>query len=95
MYRMMFETLVDPNDIADFIRYRFLVEHAKVAIEYSSYVVETRTVSLHHSSGLDIDDDMKWSKTGSTYQSLRILPPSKSETWTRASCLTMTTMKTP
>ena len=59
MYRMMFETLVDPSDIAEFIRCRFSIEHAKVAIEYFSYVVKTRTVSLHHSSGLDLDNDMR------------------------------------
>ena len=30
-----------------------------MAIEHSSYKVATRTVSLHHSSGIDLDDDMK------------------------------------
>ena len=59
MYRLMFETLVDPGDIVDFLNCRFLSEHAKIAIEFSSYEISTRTVELHHSSGLDIDDDMK------------------------------------
>ena len=60
MYRMMFEVLVDPRDIADFIKCRFSIEHAKVAVEYSSYVVQTRTVTLYTSSGLsNVDDDMR------------------------------------
>ena len=29
-----------------------------MAVKYSSYVVATRTVSLHHSSGIDLDNDM-------------------------------------
>jgi hypothetical protein len=60
MYRMMFEVLVDPLDIADVIKCGFSLEHAKVAMEYSSYVVDTRTVNLHTSSGLsNADDDMR------------------------------------
>ena len=51
--------MVDPSYIAEFVRCRFFIEHAKVAIEYSSYIVATRTVSLHHSSGIDLDNNMK------------------------------------
>ena len=55
----MFEVLVDPSDIADVIRCGFSVEHAKVAIQYSSYEVGTRTVTLHPSAGIsNVDDDM-------------------------------------
>ena len=57
---MMFEILVDPRDIADVIKCGFSIEHTKVAMEYSSYVVDTRTVNLHTSSGLsNADDDMR------------------------------------
>ena len=59
MYRMMFEVLVDPSDIADVIRCGFSVEHANVAIQYSSYEVGTRTVTLHPSAGIsNVDDNM-------------------------------------
>ena len=50
---MMSETMVH------LIRCRCSFEHAKVAIKHSSYVVATRMVSLHHSSGIDLDDNMK------------------------------------
>ena len=59
MYRMMFEVLVDPSNIADVIRCRFSVKHAKVAIQYSSYEVGTRTVTLHPSAGIsNVDNNM-------------------------------------
>ena len=59
MYRTMFKPMVHPRYIADFIRCRFSFKHAKVAIEHSSYVIATQTVSLHHLSGISLNDDMK------------------------------------
>ena len=59
MYRMMFELLVDLDDIAQFIRFRFSHEHVKVAMQHSSYDTQSRKVVLHHTSDFDIDNDMR------------------------------------
>ena len=59
MYRMMFELLVDLDDIAQFIRFRFSHDHVKVAMQHSSYDTQSRKVVLHHTSDFDIDNDMR------------------------------------
>ena len=44
---MMFKLLAEPDDIAQFIRYRFSTEHVKVAILYSSHNLQPGKVILH------------------------------------------------
>ena len=55
---MMFYLLVKPEDIAQFIKFRSSREHFKVAMDYSSYDMRLRKVTLHHTSDFDINDDM-------------------------------------
>ena len=47
MYCMMLELLADPDDIAQFIRYRFPIKHVKIAMLYSSYDLRSGKVILH------------------------------------------------
>ena len=59
MYCMMFELLIEPDDIAQFIRYRFPTEHVKVVMLHSSYDLQSDKVILHQTSNFDIDNDMR------------------------------------
>ena len=59
MYRLMFHLDTKPDNIAEFIRVRFLEEYVKVAMMHSSYKMETGTVTLHQTSNQNNDDDMQ------------------------------------
>ena len=59
MYRLMCHLDAELDNIAEFIRVRFLEEHVKVAMIHSSYEIETGTVTLHQTSNQINDDNMQ------------------------------------
>ena len=53
MYYLLFELNADPSDIIEFIRHNFTFEHAKIAMEHSTYDVETKAVTFVHTADQD------------------------------------------
>ena len=58
MYSLLFVKDAEPDDIIEFIRHNFTLKHAKIAMEHSTYDMDTGAVTLIHTSGADQDDEL-------------------------------------
>ena len=59
IYHLMFHLDTKPDNIAEFIRVRFLGEHVKVAVMHSSCEMESGMVALHQTSDQNNDDNIQ------------------------------------